>query len=214
MSSDGAGKLGASAPAPNEQPTDGRREQMLIAAAELISERGFAQTRIADVAERIGASPGLVVYYFATKDRLLTEALRHSESAFYLAAEALLHTQTTLAERLKTLAELTFESKSAADFAGSWGLWLDLWTQAFRHPQVAVDRRELDDQWRNLIIRVVRAGIDSGEIEDLDAEQFAVTWAALLDGLSVQVALEDPHVDAARAKELALRIAALELGTN
>ena len=194
--------------------SDGRREQMLVAAAELIAERGFAQTRIADVAERIGASPGLVVYYFATKDRLLTEALRHSESAFYVAADELLHSQTTLAERLETLVELTFESKSAADFAGSWGLWFDLWTQAFRHPQVAVDRRELDDQWRNLIIRVVRAGIDNGEIEEVDAEQFAVTWAALLDGLSVQVALEDPHVNAARAKSLALRIAALELRTN
>lgn len=195
-------------------PSDGRREQMLVAAAELIAERGFAQTRIADVAERIGASPGLVVYYFATKDRLLTEALRHSESAFYAAADELLHTQTTLTERLETLVELTFESKSVADFAGSWGLWFDLWTQAFRHPQVAVDRRELDDQWRNLIIRVVRAGIDSGEIQEVDAEQFAVTWAALLDGLSVQVALEDPHVSAARAKNLALRIAALELGTK
>ncbi len=193
---------------------DGRREQMLVAAAELIAERGFAQTRIADVADRIGASPGLVVYYFATKDRLLTEALRHSESAFYVAAEELLHSQATLATRLETLVELTFESKSVSEFAGSWGLWFDLWTQAFRHPQVAVDRRELDDQWRNLIIRVVRSGIDNGEIEEVDAEQFAVTWAALLDGLSVQVALEDPHVDATRAKQLALRIAAHELGTK
>ncbi|MFN8189852.1 MAG: helix-turn-helix domain-containing protein [Nocardioidaceae bacterium] len=37
--------------------------QMLIAAAELIAERGLARTRIADVAERVGASPALVVYY-------------------------------------------------------------------------------------------------------------------------------------------------------
>ena len=55
---------------------DLRREQMLRAAAAIIGERGFSETRIADVARRSGASPALVIYYFSTKDRLLTEALR------------------------------------------------------------------------------------------------------------------------------------------
>ncbi len=200
------------------QAGDERRAQMLAAAAELIAERGFAQTRIADVAGRVGASPGLVVYYFETKDKLLTEALRHSESAFYVAAEELLHSRSTTAQRLESLVTLTFESKSQADFAGSWGLWFDLWTQAFRHAQVAADRQLLDDQWRTLIERVVRSGIEDGEIaggvDGVDAEEFAVSWAAYLDGLSVQVALDDPRVDVARAKRLALHFAARELGLN
>ena len=58
---------------------DLRREQMLRAALEVISERGYPDTRIADVAERIGISPALVIYYFKTKDQLLTEAIRYSE---------------------------------------------------------------------------------------------------------------------------------------
>ena len=59
---------------------DLRREQMLRAAAEIIGERGFSETRIADVAARADASPALVIYYFGTKDRLLTEALRFSRT--------------------------------------------------------------------------------------------------------------------------------------
>ncbi len=47
---------------------DQRRDQMLSAALDVISERGFADTRIADIAERIGISPALVIYYFKTKD--------------------------------------------------------------------------------------------------------------------------------------------------
>ena len=31
------------------------------------------------MAERIGISPALVIYYFKTKDQLLTEAIRYSE---------------------------------------------------------------------------------------------------------------------------------------
>ena len=45
----------------------------------MIVERGYADTRIADVAEHAGTSPALVIYYFKTRDQLLTEALRYSE---------------------------------------------------------------------------------------------------------------------------------------
>ena len=37
---------------------------------------------------------------------------------------------------------------------GDWGLWFDLWAQAFRHPEVKKDRAELDQQWRDMIARV------------------------------------------------------------
>ena len=60
-----------------------RREQMLRAALEVIVERGYADTRIADVAERTGTSPALVIYYFKTRDQLLTEAIRYSEDTWY-----------------------------------------------------------------------------------------------------------------------------------
>ena len=60
-----------------------RREQMLRAALDVIVERGYADTRIADVAERTGTSPALVIYYFKTRDQLLTEAIRYSEDTWY-----------------------------------------------------------------------------------------------------------------------------------
>ncbi len=48
--------------------------------------RGYADTRIADAAEHVpGTSPALVIYYFKTRDQLLTEALRYSEDAWYAA---------------------------------------------------------------------------------------------------------------------------------
>ena len=69
--------------APQTEGNEARRRAMLQAAAELISERGFGETRIADVAKRAGTSSGLVIYYFGTRDRLLVDALRFSEEAYY-----------------------------------------------------------------------------------------------------------------------------------
>src|SRR3954470_9333923 len=138
---------------------DVRRDQMLAAASTLIAERGFSDTRIADVAKRVGASPALVIYYFGTKDSLLTEALRSSERSFYAATEEMLRSTTQLGKRLEILVEWTLVSQKHTDLTGDWGLWFDLWAQAFRHPAVKKDRAELDQQWRDLIARVVQAGI-------------------------------------------------------
>jgi AcrR family transcriptional regulator len=191
---------------------DVRRDQMLAAAATLIAERGFSDTRIADVASRVGASPALVIYYFGTKDSLLTEALRWSERSFYTATEEMLRSTSTLRRRLEILVEWTLVSDKQTALTGDWGLWFDLWAQAFRHPEVKKDRAELDAQWRDLITRVVQAGIDAEEIGKLDVETFAIMWGSLLDGLVVQVALDDPVVDVERARKIALDVAFTELG--
>lgn len=195
-----------------EVVADARRDQMLAAAAQLIAERGFSDTRIADVAARVGASPALVIYYFGTKDTLLTEALRWSEQSFYEAADEMLATTNAMVKRLETLVAWTCLPQAAEDMPGAWGLWFDLWAQAFRHPEVKKDRVELDQRWRAMIARVVRDGMESAEIETVDVEEFAIAFAALLDGLSIQTALEDPVVDGERAYQVAMRFASTSLG--
>ena len=169
---------------------------MLRAAVDVICERGFSETRISDVAARADASPALVIYYFGTKDGLLTEALRWSEDQFYCgdragARPAGLGPQAAgdAGRRSPACARAT------RTVPESWGLWFDLWVQAFRHPGVAKDRAEMDQRWRGVIAGIVRDGQASGEFGEVDIEDFAITWGALLDGLSIQVALEDPAVD-------------------
>jgi AcrR family transcriptional regulator len=193
---------------------DVRRDQMLAAASKLIAERGFSDTRIADVAKRVGASPALVIYYFGTKDSLLTEALRWSERSWYAEAEEMLQSTEKLRDRLEVLSEWTLVADKQQDLTGDWGLWFDLWAQAFRHPEVKKDRAELDAQWRDLIARVVQEAVDKGEIEKVDVRHFAIMWGSLLDGLVVQVALDDPVVDVALARRIAMETADKELGLS
>jgi len=193
---------------------DVRRDQMLAAASTLIAERGFSDTRIADVAKRVGASPALVIYYFGTKDSLLTEALRWSERSFYAAAEEMLKSTEKLRDRLEVLLDWNLVADKQQDVAGDWGLWFDLWAQAFRHPEVKKDRAELDAQWRDLIARIVQDGIDHGEIQKVDVHEFAVMWSSLLDGLVIQVSLDDPVVTPALARRIALELADKELGLS
>lgn len=199
-------------PAPATENNEARRIQMLLTAAELICERGFSDTRIADVAKRAGVSSALVIYYFGTRDRLLVDALRHSEESFYTAAEQMLAEVSSLRERLSLLIRWTCVPDGGTDdIPGAWGLWFDLWAQAFRHDEVKAGRIELDARWRRMIIDALESA-EPGELRSgVDAKLFALEFSALLDGLSIQVALDDPEVDAEVAYQIAMRFCEREL---
>jgi len=194
-------------PAPATEQNEARRIEMLRAAAELICERGFGDTRIADVAKRAGVSSALVIYYFGTRDRLLVDALRYSEESFYEAAEQMLAEVPSLRERLSLLIQWTCVPEGAGEIPGAWGLWFDLWAQAFRHDEIKAGRAELDARWRKMIIDA----LDSSDLSSKDKRMFALEFAALLDGLSIQVALEDPLVDSDLAYDIAMHFAEREL---
>ena len=196
----------------NAGTADQRREQMLRAALDVIAERGYAESRIADVAERAGTSPALVIYYFKTKDQLLTDAIRFSEDTWYEAGTARMAAIPTAAGRLEELVAMSCLPEADSEPRSSWVLWLDLWAQAVRHPEVASVRQKFDERWREMISSLVLEGQEAGEFGAVDAESFAVLFSALLDGLAVQIALNDPSVDAAKAFDLSMRFAAGQLG--
>jgi AcrR family transcriptional regulator len=191
---------------------DQRREQMLRAALVVICERGYAETRIADVAERIGISPALVIYYFKTKDQLLTEAIRYSEDSWYAACQHRMAALPTAAARITEIVAMSCLTEDESDPTASWVVWLDFWAQAARNSEVAAVRQKSDERWRETISELVQAGQQAGEFRAGDADAFAVLLSALLDGMAVQIALDDPVVDSARAFELSMQFAAEQLG--
>ncbi len=190
---------------------EARRTQILGAAAEHIAAHGVGDTRIADVARRADVSSALVIYYFGTRERLLVDALRFSEQNFYDTAEKMLAEVSSVRDRLALLIRATCVPAAAGDIPGAWGLWFDVWAQAFRHPEVAADRVELDARWRAMIAQVVLAGQAAGDVRVVDVDRFVLTFAALLDGLSIQVALEDPQIDPEVAYRIAMDFAEREL---
>ncbi|MBO0825011.1 MAG: TetR family transcriptional regulator C-terminal domain-containing protein [Actinobacteria bacterium] len=191
---------------------DQRRVQMLTAALEIISERGYADTRIADVAERSGVSPALVIYYYKTKEQLLTEAIRHYEDTWYKIGQARMASTRTAAARLEEFIAIACLPQAVHEPGSAWRIRLDFWAQATRNEAVASVRRTSQDRWHEVISALVRDGQRAGEFRDIDVAGFASCLSALLDGLTVQLALADPAAAGARAFELAMRFVAGELG--
>lgn len=189
-----------------------RRTEILEAATRVIAERGLGETRIVDIAGRAGTSAALVLYYFESKDRLLTEALTYADDRFYLETFHELAGRQSARERLAIMIDRSFPDPDPESATLSeWRLWLELWSRALRDPLVAQKRQALDRRWRSTIADVVRDGQRAGEFAEADADAFAFRLTCLIDGLAVQAILGDPAASPDAIRRAAMEMAEREL---
>ncbi|MGI8716092.1 MAG: TetR/AcrR family transcriptional regulator [Solirubrobacteraceae bacterium] len=187
-----------------------RRPQIIAAAAEVLYERGLFDTRIGDIAERAGTSSPTILYYFASKDRLLEQAVEFSDRAFY---ERLTDAQDRLESSAERLVDLIEQTSLGPGGLNDYTLWMEIWVRARRDETVRRNYVELDRRQRTLIADVVREGQRAGDFDAAaDPEDFALVLSGLLDGLGVQVTLGQPDVTPARMVERCLAVASRELG--
>jgi AcrR family transcriptional regulator len=70
-----------------ERRKDARPQELLAAAIDLFVERGFAATRLEDVARRAGVSKGTLYLYYTNKEELFKAVIRESILPFLGEAE-------------------------------------------------------------------------------------------------------------------------------
>lgn len=192
--------------------TDSRRRDILVATAIAIAERGLCDTRISDVAAIVGVSPALVLYYFPTKSALLAEALIHLDRLFYEKVATKLAEAASAEDRLIILIEESCPRPAVAgELPDSWVLWPATWEMARLDPALAAARARLDEAWRSQIVAIVEDGIAAGEFSDVDAKDFSIQLASMLDGMAIEAMLGDPTVDADRMSQLARSFARVVL---
>jgi AcrR family transcriptional regulator len=194
--------------------TKDRHHEILDAAARVITERGLAETRISDIAEQAGVSPGLILYYFDSKDRLLAEALTYANDQFYLRTSREIRRLPRAVDQFRRLVDLSVPGYLPEyGRLDEWALWIEVWVRALRDADMAKEREVLDERWRSQIVEIVRTGRESGEFTtDGDVDEVALRLACLIDGLAIQVVMNDPRVTPERMHRACMEVAAHELG--
>jgi AcrR family transcriptional regulator len=187
-----------------------RRPQIVEAAAEVLYERGLLETRISDIAKRVGTSAPTILYYFESKDRLLEEAVDQTDREFYARLTEGQAKHDCAGAKLVHLIEQT--SLGPSGFS-DWTLWMEIWVRARRDASVRESYFKLDRRQRELIADIVREGQAAGEFSaDADADAFAIALSGLMDGLGVQVTLGQPDVTPERMIGICVALASSELG--
>jgi AcrR family transcriptional regulator len=185
-----------------------RRTEILDVTCEVVVERGFGSTRVADVAARLGVSTGLIHYHFDSKDQLLAEAFRHA------AERDLARLETELSDAPSAVVKLerTINLYAPEEAEAGWMLWIDAWGEALRSPTLKHISQDLDVAWKDRLEAVIREGVDRGEFRCTDPHASAWRLAALLDGLGVQVTVHEGVLSRAELRAWVLTAATAELG--
>lgn len=87
-----------------------KREQILVAGAKLFREKGYAATRLNDVAEHIGIDRATLYYYFSSKEDLFHEVIRDVIDTNLNACEAILALRLPPGDKLAQLVLVILES--------------------------------------------------------------------------------------------------------
>jgi AcrR family transcriptional regulator len=182
-----------------------RKAQILSAAAAVLSERGYANSRVVDIAKAAGTSPAAILYWFEGKDGLLAEALRLREQEFHDRYTVKAEHKATASEQMRVLIE-------AMLYHYDWKLWMELCVLALRDANAAAERDRLDRRWRAALRAVIREGQKKGEFSASDPEETMFVLAALLDGLSPLLALKAKGVSRDRVERTWLAEASRLLG--
>ena len=165
---------------------DERRRRILAAAITVLRERGFAGTRVADIAATAGTSPALVLYHFSSLADVLVAALESVEDDYY---DALAEPRrpTIHATCWSYMASLSAESGPAF---GDWQLWIEVWVRGRHDERIDQLRRRSDERWRDAIRDVVWRRVPSVACSaSTSCEGATLRIASLQDGLAVQAAL-------------------------
>ncbi|TMK94735.1 MAG: hypothetical protein E6G37_02580, partial [Actinobacteria bacterium] len=95
-----------------------------------------------------------------------------------------------------------------------WALWLEIWVRALRDPEMAKERENLDRRWVQSISEVIRYGRQTGEFpsDAGDADDIAMEFGAMVDGLAIQVLLNDTVMTPARMHDICLDVARRLIG--
>ena len=164
-----------------------RRTEILDVTCQVVIERGFAATRIADIAQKLGVSTGLIHYHFDSKEQLLAEAFT------YAARQEMASLEEDLASAPNAVAQLdrVVQNYTPGQDDYDWLMWIDSWGEALRNPAMRAISQELDIESTGVIKRVLRNGVATGEFTCADPDASAWRLAALLDGLGIQLTVHD-----------------------
>jgi AcrR family transcriptional regulator len=182
-----------------------RKAQILDAAAVVLSERGYANARVVDIAKAAGTSPAAILYWFDGKQGLLAEALALREVEFHDRYTARIHLADGASQQLRILIEAMLRHYD-------WRLWMELCVLALRDPSAAAERDRMDRRWRAMLRKVIRDGQHRGEFIAGDADETMFVLAALLDGMAPLLAMKARGVTLAHVERTWLAEAARLLG--
>ncbi len=167
---------------------DVRRKQLILAAIDSISKRGFTGTTLKHVTSGAKLSQGTVNFHFESKEALYVETLGYLVNEHYkLWSESMRAARPDPADQLAAIIEADFNKKVCS--AKKLAVWFAFWGQVKYRPNYLKIHNKHDEDRFVELTRLCGEIINEGSYSNLEAGQVARTLEALIDGLWLDMML-------------------------
>lgn len=180
-----------------------RRLQILATTRRLLIEGSHATLTLDRVAAEAGVSKGMLTYYFASKEQLVTEAMHQFLREQELMLGAIAAVERPPRERLRMLVAAALPSREALD--EELRMQIEVLSFAKQSPSTLAAVRRLYREFRRACEALLERGVREGAVTARDATQVYPLLHALIDGLSFQIVF-DPDLDLDEVRERALAV--------
>ncbi len=166
---------------------EARPDEVLDAALELILEKGFAATKVEEIAARAGLSKGAVYLYFPSKEAVLEGIVKRAmmpiaQSALDMAANYAGDPRTVITMVMKTVAHRMTDPKLIA-------IPKLMMREMINFPDfAAMYRREVLDRVIPMVMQLIKTGIDEGYLRPVDPE---LTIRSLVGPIMLHILLDE-----------------------
>ena len=168
-----------------------RRRQLIKATIDCLAKRGYADTTLADVADRAGLSRGIVNFHFESKEKLLADTLRHLADEYsQVWHDALARAGDDPAHRLWALIAVDFHRDVCT--RRKVAAWLAFWGEAKSRPIYQEHCGARDREYQDEMNRLCAALEDAGGY-GRDAKKVALGLDTMLEGLWMRLLFADEH---------------------
>lgn len=180
-------------------------QQIIAAAYQLLGHKGYDATTIKEIARAADVAPGLVHYYFASKDDLLLAVLQEAAKRYVAEVE-----KVGAALATDTLMEQAFmQTRDRVHQEPEWyRLRYELLSLGLRNPKLLAGLNNLLAEGRRCIAQVIRQVVNDSQV---DADAIAPVLLACFDGLALQK-LADPSFDLEGAYQMLIQMFKSQIG--
>jgi TetR/AcrR family transcriptional regulator len=160
-------KLASGVRIKRERRKEARPGELLAAALDLFVEKGYAATRVEEVAQRAGVSKGTLFLYFSSKEELFKAVVRENISGRFAEwGEELRNFEGSSEELLCYCMTSWWERVGATKASGIPKLMM---SEAGNFPElVRFFQQEVVQPGNDLIQRILQRGLERGELRAVD----------------------------------------------
>lgn len=179
---------------------DVRRQQLIEATISVIGRKGYAGTRLADVASQAKVSYGVVGFYFRTKEDLLLATLQWLADEYTSVwREAVEKAGESPVARLRAIIDADFSPRIASE--KKIAVWYAFWAEGRTRPKYRNLCAQLYNDFHWQVRTIIEEIIEQGGHEDIDAHQVTVALNAMTDGMWLDLQIQPRDFDREEAKK-------------